>query len=257
MYYIGRRYEMRSVSTIILALFLNVIWFSPINAKEADVVLIETLQGDLTGDGQNEEISLKGILFSPDTVFYKDIWVEIASPNEERWKISYQGGYEPAVELVDLNHDGIKDIFYQSATGGSGGLYNYQLNTLANGELKEIPLPEQLFLQGSFKDDFIVSIQLTPDSDPYLMDVSNRSEDYIRLGIYDENGTLRKPQSLMIDPIAFFEPVLISDSKGYGLKSSQQISGAYHADGLGTVESLWYLENDKWILLQTEWLPSN
>ncbi|WP_042222776.1 hypothetical protein [Oceanobacillus manasiensis] len=248
---------MRKTLAILLGAFLTMFGFSQVIAKEADGVLIETVEGDLTGDGVNETVNVKGILFSPDASYYREIWSEIIGPNKEEWKISYQGGYEPTVKLIDLNHDGVKDIFYQSATGGSGGLYNYQLNTLANGELTEIPLPEQLYLQGSFKDDFIVSIELTQGSDPILMDVSDRSEDYIRLGLYDENGKLLKPQSVMIDPIAFFEPVLISDSKGYGLKSFQQISGAYHADGLGTVESLWYFEDGKWILLQTEWLPSN
>ena len=60
----------------------------------------------------------------------------------------------------------------------------------------------------------------------------------------------------MIDPIAFFEPVEISDRNGYGLKSFKQISGAYHADQLGVVETLWYYEDGKWIALQVDWKGS-
>ncbi|MFD2628945.1 hypothetical protein [Oceanobacillus kapialis] len=248
---------MRKAATLFFVIFTTLCTVSNVTAEENHSTLIETIQGDVTGDGQTEEVKLYGIKFSPDSAYFRQIWAEIIGDSKRNWKITYQGGYEPKIQLIDLNHDGIKDIFYQSATGGSGGLYNYQLNTLAKGVLEEIPLPEQRFLEGSFKENFIVSIQISPDSPPYEMDVSARAEDYFRLGIYNEEGDLLKPQSVMIDPIAFFEPVLISKRKGYGLKSYQQISGAYHADGLGTVESLWYFENGKWILLQTDWIPSN
>lgn len=223
---------------------------------DPEAVLIKTYQADVTGDGQNETIELKGILFSQDAKYYREIWAEITNVHDDQWKISYEGGYEPSIQFVDLNHDEITDIFYQSATGGSGGLYNYHLHTLANDSLQESPLPEQLYFTGEFRNNFIVSIQITPDRKPIEMNVKDRSTDYIRLGIYDKQGNLLKPTSVMIDPIAFFEPIFISKSKGYGLKSYKQISGAYHADQLGTIESLWYYENGKWIILQTEWIPS-
>ncbi|PAV27715.1 hypothetical protein CIL05_20410 [Virgibacillus profundi] len=217
--------------------------------------LIETYESDITGDGQDEIIELKGILFSEDASYYREIWAEITSKHGQQWKITYGGGYEPVLQFVDLNHDNINDIFYQSPTGGSGGLYNYQLNTLANEKLTDIPLPEQRYIKGMFEDNFNVIIQISPDSKPIVMDVKDRKDDYIRLGIYDTEGNLLKPKSVMIDPIAFFEPILISKSKGYGLKSYQQISGAYHADRLGTIETLWYYENNEWIILQTDWVP--
>ncbi|CDQ39262.1 MULTISPECIES: hypothetical protein [Virgibacillus] len=227
-------------------------------AAEQKPIQIKTYHADVNGDGQNEKIQLKGILFSPDSNFYREIWTEITNKQKEGWKINYAGGgYDPTLQMIDLNHDNKKDIFYQSATGGSGGLYNYQLNTISQGQLKENPLPEQAYLSGTFEDNFNVIIKLTPTDKPITIDVQNRAEDYIRLGIYDKNGNLLEShKSVMIDPIAFFEPVLISKSKGYGLKSYQQISGAYHADRLGTVETTWYYENGEWIILQTKWIPS-
>lgn len=221
-----------------------------------EAILIETYQEDVTGDGENETIELKGILFSPDTQYYKDIWATVTSPSGTDWKINYGGGYEPVLQFTDLTHDGIKDIFYQSPTGGSGGLYTSDLHTLANGEMQEIPLPEQPYVSGKFEENFNVTIEIVPNGKPIVIDVKDRAEDYIRLGIYDKNGKLLQPTPLMIDPIAFFEPILISDSKGYGLKSFKQISGAYHADGLGTVETLWYYENGNWVILKTEWIPA-
>ncbi|RDW20999.1 hypothetical protein [Oceanobacillus chungangensis] len=227
------------------------------NETKQEPILIETYQSDVTGDGQNEEINLYGILFSPDTRYYRDIWANITGPEGESWKINYGGGYDPTIRFVDLNHDKINDIFYQSPTGGSGGIYTSFLHTLANKELLEIPLPEQPYVKGQFEENFTVSIELTPNGKPIVMDVKSRAEDYIRLGIYNKEGKLLTPTEIMVDPIAFFEPIKISADKGYGLKSYQQISGAYHADQLGTLETLWYYENDKWILLQTNWNPAS
>ncbi|MBP2076402.1 hypothetical protein [Oceanobacillus polygoni] len=226
-------------------------------SKPEDSILIESYQVDITGDGEVETIELMGKLFAPDAQYYQDIWADIRSSNEQEWKINYGGGYEPELQFIDLNHDGIKDIFYQSPTGGSGGLYTSFLHTLANQELTEIPLPEQRYVSGKFEENFQVIIEIVPNGKPIVMDVKDRAEDYIRLGIYDKERNLLKPTSLMIDPIAFYEPISISESKGYGLKSYQQISGAYHADRLGTIETLWYYENGEWIILQTNWVPSS
>ncbi|MFA1822034.1 hypothetical protein ACDX78_17920 [Virgibacillus oceani] len=246
----------RFLITIIVCTVLLLPFQSLIAQKIPDTVEIDSFETDVTGDGQDEEIILKGVPFSSDSSYYQDVWADVTNELGESWTITYEGGYEPSLQLVDLNGDGIKDIFYQSATGGSGGLYHYQLSTLRNSELNEIPLPVQEYLEGAFDDNFTVIFRLSPSHKPTEIDVSDRTEEYIRLGIYDEDGNLLEQKSLVIDPIAFYEPFLISKSKGYGLKSYQQISGAYHADQLGTVETLWYFENGAWIILQTEWIPT-
>jgi hypothetical protein len=246
---------MRFLITTILFSMILLTAPSVIAQEIPETVELESFEADVTGDGQDEKIILKGTPFSADSSYYQDVWAEITNELDESWTISYEGGYEPSLQLVDLNGDGIKDIFYQSATGGSGGLHHYQLSTLRNSELNEIALPEQEYLEGAFEENFTVIFRLSPSHKPIEIDVSDRASDYIRLGIYDEEGNLLEPNSVMIDPIAFYEPLLISKSKGYGLKSYQQISGAYHADQLGTVETLWYYENGEWIILQTEWVP--
>ncbi|MFC3039385.1 hypothetical protein ACFOGI_03915 [Virgibacillus xinjiangensis] len=220
-----------------------------------DSILIQTFHEDIAGDGYKETIELKGTLFSDDTNYYRDIGIDVSNKFGKEWKISYGGGYEPELQFLDLNHDGVKDVFYQSATGGSGGLYNYQLHTFKGDKLEEIPLPEQP-VSGEFQDNFKAMIKLTPTSEEQSIDVSERKTEYIELGIYDESGKLIQPKSLMIDPIAYFDPILVNKNKGYGLKSYQQISGAYHADQLGTIETLWFYEDDNWIILQTKWLPT-
>ncbi|MGJ9457443.1 hypothetical protein [Oceanobacillus sp. CF4.6] len=240
---------------LLLLVIPSVTFAAETDPKEA--IIIETYHEDVTGDGEKETIELKGMLFSPDAQYYQDIWAEVTSTSSNDWKISYGGGYDPVIQFIDLNHDGINDIFFQSPTGGSGGLYTYNFRTLANGNMKEIDLPEQRFVEGSFEENFKATLQMNPGDKPIIIEVMDRAGDYIRLGIYDKNGKLLVQTPLMIDPIAFFEPIKISDSKGYGLKSYKQISGAYHADGLGTIETLWYFENGEWVILKTEWVPSD
>ncbi|WP_047983637.1 hypothetical protein [Ornithinibacillus californiensis] len=231
-----------------------------ITAEETDVnselEVIQTYEEDVTGNGLKEIIELKGVLFSPESNYYRDIIAVITSSENQVWEIPYMGGYNPTLKFLDLNHDKVNDIFFQSATGGSGGLYQYHLHTLIQNKLSEIPLPEQPFVKGKFLDDFQVEVTISPNMEPSIINVQDRRSDYIRLGIYSEDGKLTKNISAMVDPIAFLEPKFISKTKGYGLKSFQQVSGAYHADQLGTVESLWYFDRDKWILLQTKWMPS-
>ncbi|SFA92048.1 hypothetical protein SAMN04488072_103275 [Lentibacillus halodurans] len=240
---------------VLIGLFIPVIAASEEDNQPSSQQLAEHHK-DVTDDSTEETIELEGLLFAPDSDYYAEIWAAISDNDGQEWEILYEGGYEPDIQFYDLNHDGVKDIFYQSATGGNGGLHHYQLHTLKNKQLQEIPLPKQEYLHAEFKDNFQAEIQIDHEQEPNVVNIKDRSSEYVQLGIYDENGKLIDNTSPLIAPIAFFEPVEISERKGYGLKSHQQISGAYQADELGTVETLWYYENDKWIILKTEWVPA-
>src|SRR5699024_8773278 len=115
--------------------------------------VIETHQADVTGDGRNETIELKGVLLSEETEYYHKIWADITSVDNKEWKISYQGGYEPALKVFDATQDKTSDIFYQSAMKSGGRLHHYQLDTLVNEEHEHIPLPNQTYISGKFTDN--------------------------------------------------------------------------------------------------------
>ncbi len=226
-------------------------------AFEADnATLIQTYQADVIGNGQNEEIKLMGKRLSDTTNYYKDIWIEIIGDQNKRWRVNYGGGYEPKLKFIDLNGDQISDILFQSAANKNNELNHYQLNTLNNGQLNEIPLPEQLYIEGNFKNDYQIQVKISPRSKPIDMDVTNRAAMYVQQGIYNEKGKLLKSTPVLIDPIAVFDPFLISESKGYGLKSYKQIKGGNENDPLGTVETTWYFENNNWIILQSKWIQT-
>ncbi|OJH19465.1 hypothetical protein BLX88_09805 [Bacillus obstructivus] len=225
-------------------------------AVESETVkekVIHEYNMDVTGDKKNDHIVLKGIQIDPSSAYMKKIWAEITTSANTKYRIDYAPGYEPKIEFADLNHDGVVDLFQSSATGGSGGLNNYHLSTLKDGTASILPLPHSLNIQGHFENNFKASIQIPETQFTKTVDLSNRKKDYIRLGLYQKNGELNEPTELMIDPVAMYKIIKLNGTKEVGLKAYRQISGAYHADVLGTVTSIWNFENGTWKLKSAKW----
>jgi len=245
-----------SFITLILLLFNSSSFI--IHAEQIpEPMIVNTLEGNLTGDNLRETIQLKGNLLKDHSNYYQDLWVEIKSPHSKKWKIPLKGGYDPNIELLDLNQDHIDDLFYQSIIDKSNDLYSHHLYSLKKGVIKEIALPNPPYIKGHFENGFQVEIQFSIKNDnPVILNVKDSAKEYINLGLYDKEGKLLKPLSIVINPIFLYEPILISTSKGYGLKSFQNVNGAHNKDDLGTIETLWYYENDTWITLDTNWIPS-
>src|SRR5699024_235707 len=246
-------------TSLLLCLFICnfVIIVTAEEKQDHEPVVIETHQADVTGDGQDETIELKGVLLSEETEYYHKVWSNITRIDGKEWEITYRGGYEPTLNVFNVTRNKINELFYQSATEEKGGLHYYQLDTLANGELQHLSLPEQKLISGKFVENFQAEIRLAPHKQPIVIDKKDRKQEYEKLGLYNSEGGLQTSTPLMIEPIAFFEPVYISKSKGYGLKSYKEINGAYRADHLGTVETLWFYEEGKWTNLKTEWIPND
>jgi hypothetical protein len=217
--------------------------------------IIKTYKEDLNANGTKDKIVLKGLPIQQAQSHYKKIRSEIFLSNHSVIKIPYgpNPGFEPKIEFVDLNHDGKKELLESSATGGSGGNYNYHLDTLEDDKAVSIPLPTPLNIQGQFENNFKAMISIHETRETIHLDVVSRKNDYIRTGLYQNKGKLNEATELMIDPVALYKVVYVKGKKGYGLQSFRQISGTYHADALGTVEATWYFENGKWNLIKTKW----
>lgn len=245
---------------LFLILFGSFEWSGTISAIETNnqkTILIDSYEEDVTGNGQKEEIKLKGIRFSEDSNYFHNVWADVKGSHTRQWKIVYEGGYDPSLKFNDLNHDGVNDVLFQNGASETRGMHHYQLHTLKDEKLKELKIPESHTITGEFKPNFKASLFLNPGKDPIIIDMKDRSDSHIHDGIYDNDGKLLKKTHLLADPIADFESVYISKSKGYGLKSYQQVSGVTHDDLLGEIEALWYFENKKWIKLKQEWKPSS
>ena len=214
------------------------------------------MEEDITGDGIREYIILEGYLLSENSNYYTDVWVDIQSSFAQQWKISFPGGYHPKLELLDITHDGTVDLIYESAVKENGRHFNYQLYTLKNGKVQQIELPRNKYVRGEFIDDFKISIQISPNEKVILEDVSSKKSFYIKNQIYEDTGKLLKKQQLTIFPISQMEPILISKSKGYGLKTIQEVRGIHDKDLLGEIVTLWYYKENEWIKLKTDWKPT-
>ncbi|GAB4072713.1 hypothetical protein GCM10028778_04490 [Barrientosiimonas marina] len=247
------------MTLIIAALLLTgFLMPSPATAEETEPHSqeIHIYQKDVAGNNAQETVKLLGTSLGSDSNYNTIIKTHITNTEGDDWEISYEGGYKPYIQFYDLNHNNVNDLFYQSETG-NGDSHHYHLHTFENGQLTEMKLPEQQSIKAEFRDDFQIAVQIDYKQEPSLINVADKASAYIRKGIYKENGDVKSDASPIIAPIARFEPVQVSDSQGYGLKSRQQISGTDRSDKLGTIETLWYYENGEWIILDTDWKPSD
>src|SRR5699024_2745768 len=109
---------LKCMCKLVCSLYISFILLSSIHAVSAESSLeqessfINSYEEDVTGDGFKEYLKLQGNLLSTKSIFYPDVWVDITNPFSQHWKISLQAGYNPDIQLIDLTHDQIVDIFY-------------------------------------------------------------------------------------------------------------------------------------------------
>lgn len=221
---------------------------------EEDSPLINSFEEDITGDGFHEYIRLQGKQIKEESLFYQDVWLDIEDAFHKKWSIFLNNGYEPSLTFIDFNHDQVFDLFYEVRKEMEQPYYEYQLYSFKNGKLTSQELPERHTIEGSFSDDFKIKVHIQGEQEPYELDISHLKNRYLNQAFYDEQGSLLKKKSVTVQPITRFEPVLISESNGYGLKSTQLIKGIDESGTIGQVETLWYYKKEKqqWIALQTE-----
>lgn len=222
-------------------------------SENDDSSFINSYEEDLTGDGLREYVTLNGVLLTDKSDYYRDVWLDITSPFSHQWKISFEGGYDPHLQLIDFNHDHTFDMFYEVAKDEDKRHNFYQLYTLKNGEVEQLPLPKNNHIRGEFVKNFQVELNMHPNKKPMQINIKDKKDDYVQEEIYDENGKLLKKQQINISPITFMEPILISETKGYGLKSYQSVKGTNQNDLFGEIVTLWYYKNDKWVALKSDW----
>lgn len=224
------------------------------NEEPPSSTFIDSFEEDITGDGLREYFKLQGRYLAEDSNYYQDIWLEITSPFAKEWSISFKGGYDPKLTLYDLNHDQVFDLLYEVALDEEKERFFTQAYSLKKGKVEQIELPSNNYIKGEYLDDFRIALTLHANEDPIFIPVKNRQQ-LIDNKLYDTNGKILKEESIVVDPIKKFIPTLISESKGYGLKSIQEINGVFDEDRIGSIETLWYYDKNKWIILQNNWKP--
>ncbi|MDF2876182.1 MAG: hypothetical protein K0R22_2865 [Sporomusa sp.] len=214
--------------------------------------ILDMQKSDVTGDGIHDRVYLIGHQPS-DTSNYTDsiklIIENGANQIRTEMVLEEMGGYEASLFLGDFTGDHIADALVTAASGGSGGWYDNKVVTFVNEASIIFSQKDnsKISVSGQFTNGYKVELYNEAAASPAVtMDVSERKADYIRLGLYDKSGTLKKQTKVMFTPFGQLEPVDINNDGIYELKGLQRISGAYNADGLATVETVLAYTGGNW-----------
>jgi hypothetical protein len=235
-----------------LAIFLmSLTAITGVYAVETDSKLVSLIKKheDITGDGIKDDILLQGAPYQKNEYVYKELLLKIKLSNGKTYEEKLTYGLDPEMNFIDINHDGIKDVFLSIPTGQSGGVAHHYLYSAKDFSFSKLPIPD-LNLQGQFTNGYKAKISIPATKETFVFDLMIRKEMYESLGMY-QNGKLNEPTELMILPYGNLKP---STTKGsdYGLKGIQKITGTSKTDTIAFVESSWYYNDGTWELVKAD-----
>lgn len=206
--------------------------------------VIDFIQGDVTGNGCMEQISLMGEkAFGDYTGLSKKMKLKIADyTGKELFLINLPNasGYGARVFKGDFTGDGIDEVLVTIYSGASGGYtYNY-LYGFATGKSKLL-FDSTIYNENydglvQFADGYKVIIQTEEMGKKYSLDISLKDKAYLQM-IYDECGKLKKPMEGEILGIIAVNPEDFNNDGIYTLSTIQQIAGIHGRDMLGLLET--------------------
>ena len=224
--------------------------------------IVSGAYGDVNGDGTVDYVYLTAVKSADPSSPY----VEQITLNTSRWcnksvhtiSLDENGnsGYQPTVFLGDFTKDGIMDILVSIESGGSGAFtFNYIYSFVNNQARKLFDFDQYNKLNQytvTYLDQYKISVQSLSNGQSYLIAINGRGADYLAQ-IYNENGTLKKPITGMVDGVSGFYPVDMDHDGVYEIQAYQKVSGLYHADSFGYVINTLQWDGQKFAIWQ-QWL---
>ncbi|MBL4950689.1 hypothetical protein JK635_00325 [Neobacillus sp. YIM B02564] len=209
-------------------------------------VTIAEQKADITGDRELDTILLKGVPYQDETDYLKQIFLEVSASNGTAYTIPLESGAKASFQLVDMNDDGVKDLFSSVQTGGSGGIVLSYLHSLKDNVLVDLPVPDPVEIDSHFLNGYQAEIKIKQTGKTYRFLLKDRKSYYKKLGLYYK-GKLNEPTELMVNSYHSLKPITLKDGK-LGLKGVQRVAGIANADTIAYVESTWAYLNGKWKL---------
>ncbi|MPN52779.1 hypothetical protein SDC9_200442 [bioreactor metagenome] len=99
----------------------------------------------------------------------------------------------------------------------------------------------------TYKDYYKVEVISEKNNEKYIIDISNRGEDYLN-EIYDKNGKLKNPITGFVNPLSGMYPVDFDSNGVCELLAYQKIAGRYNADSLGYVLNTLKWQSNRFVL---------
>lgn len=215
--------------------------------KSKETVTLSKEEMDITGDGKNDVILLKGVPYDEEDSFLKRIYLEVVASNEKTYTISLESGSKASVQLIDLNNDGVKDLFTSVLSEENEGTVYNLLYSLKDFEVTKLAVPEPLEMESHFLNNFKAEIRLAQTGKSYLLDLKDRKNYYKKMGVYYK-GKLNEPTELTVNTFSSLTPVTL-EGEIKGLKGIQRVTGIANGDTIALVESTWIFDNGHWRLL--------
>lgn len=231
-----------------------------LNLKEnAEIILVKSV--DVTGDGVKDRIVLIGERIDEQSKFFDNLIVGVQDGKSEEYsKATYQNfsGYEPEMIFKDFSGDKIKDVMVTADAGGSGNVANHLIASFKDNKPKVIfdeKNNKGVTVSGSFIQEFKARLKFEDIKKEGVLDLSANREEYIKQNIYNKDGQL--VNKMKITPYSnYFSNLEAIDYNGdgkYELKGYQKVVGAYNADKISELKSIWEYQDGKWNLKELQY----
>jgi|GEM_PF-3642513 len=230
----------------------------PKTGKEA--IILDYKFEDINGDNEKDNVILIG--HRTDKInpsLLRDIKVILQDGGTKKYYSISVGklnaGHNGKIFLGDFDGDRINDIL---VTIGNGDCSYYSLFSFKNNKCKYL-MDENLFFKGmnyniDFINNFKVRIFNKNINDFYLLDVKNKKNTYINIGIYKDNGELQKENKGSYNIIRSLVPIDEDRNGVYEIKCIQTIWGINPLDTLGYGKTIWVYNGRKMELKSYEFL---
>lgn len=200
--------------------------------------------GDVTGDGIVDRVFLIGEKTSSTELFSENISVIIQDGKTNQFiKISMEhaAGYNAKLFLGNFTSSKKLDILIKIDSGGSGGYILSYLYSLMEGRICLL-LDSESFEKISsytvnFLDFFTVEVDSNDDDTQFVLSVSANKVDYIREGIYSEEGKILKEMQGSVLALGAMFPIIEEYNGLFKLIAYQRIIGINNSDNIGALET--------------------
>lgn len=207
-------------------------------------LILDFKLGDVNGDGIIDNVYLTGDKSkgsqSPFTENINLVVLDGATVKYMRIGLKENAGYNPTLFLGDFTGNRVDDIVVYIDSGGSGAtLYSYIYSFLNNKPRLMFDFErfnEEYKYEVIYRDNYKVDVISERTNNRYTIDIEYKGPEYLS-EIYDASGKLKVEIKGFVNPISGLYPIDFDRDGTYELEAVQEISGRYHADGLGYVET--------------------